>query len=49
MECKKHLTASKTYLSEKQDDYVYHDKWLLYAPKDLKQLVDKGVNDYDAI
>lgn len=47
--CMKQISASKTYLFDKQDDFVFHEKWLLYAPKDLKKLVDKGVSDYDAV
>lgn len=42
-------SASKTYLFDRQDDFVFHERWLLYAPKELKKLVDKGVNDYDAV
>lgn len=42
-------SASKTYLFDKQDDFVFHEKWLLYAPRELKKLVDKGVSDYDAV
>ena len=48
-ECMKHSSSSKTYLFDKQDDFVLHRKWLLYAPNDLKKLVDKGVNDYHGI
>lgn len=48
-ECEKRSSASKTYLFDKQDDFVFHEKWLLYAPKELKKLVDKGVSDYDAV
>lgn len=48
-ECVKHASSSKTYLFDKQDDFVFHRKWLLYAPNDLKQIIDKGVNDYDAV
>lgn len=48
-ECRAQSSASKTYLFDKQDDFVFHEKWLLYAPKALKKLVDKGVNDYDAV
>ena len=47
--CKASSSASKTYLFDKQDDFVFHEKWLLYAPKELRRLVDKGVNDYDAV
>lgn len=49
LECMKRSSSSKTYLFDKQDDFVFHRKWLLYAPNDLKKLVDKGVNDYDAV
>lgn len=48
-ECRMRSSVSKTYLCEKQDDFVFHDRWLLYAPKDLKKRIDKGVNDYDAV
>ena len=48
-ECMKRSSSSKTYLFDKQEDFVLHRKWLLYAPNDLKKLVDKGVNDYDAV
>ena len=43
------ISASKTYLFENQNDFVFHEKWQLYAPADLKKIVDKGVNDYDAV
>ena len=48
-ECEKRSSASKTYLFEKQNDFVLHNRWKLFAPKDLKAIVDKGVTDYDAI
>ena len=48
-ECEKKSSASKTYLFEKQNDFVLHNRWKLFAPKDLKAIVDKGVTDYDAI
>ena len=48
-ECASRTSVSKTYLYERQDDFVFHERWLLYAPKDLKKKIDKGVNDYDAI
>ncbi len=48
-ECEKRSSASKTYLFEKQGDFVLHSRWKLFAPKDLKALVNKGVTDYDAI
>ncbi len=48
-ECMKRSSSSKTYLFDKQNDFVFHQKWLLYAPAELKKVVDKGVNDYDAV
>ena len=49
-ECEKRSSASKTYLFEKQSDFVLHNRWKLFAPKDLKAIVDRGgVTDYDAI
>lgn len=47
--CVEKISASKTYLFEKQNDFTFHEKWRLYAPVDLKKLVNKGVNDYDAV
>lgn len=47
--CMINISASKTYLYEKQDDFVFHKKWMIYAPKELKRLINKGVNDYDAV
>lgn len=47
--CMAGSSVSKMYLFDKQDDFIFHKKWLLYAPKELKKLVDKGVNDYDAV
>ena len=41
-ECASRLSDSKTYLFDKQDDFVLHDKWMLYAPKELKKMVKKG-------
>ncbi len=48
-ECEKRSSASKTYLFEKQSDFVLHNRWKLFAPKDLKTIVDKGVADYDTV
>lgn len=47
--CAAGVSASKTYLFDRQDDFVFYEKWMLYAPKELKKLIDKGVNDYDAV
>ena len=48
-QCERHISSSKTYLFDKQEDFLFHEKWLLYAPKYLKRLVDKCGNYYDAI
>jgi predicted transcriptional regulator len=49
VECEKRSSASKTYLFEKQGDFVLHNRWKLFAPKDLKTIINKGVTDYDAL
>lgn len=48
-ECEKHLPDSKTYFSADKDGFVFHKRWQLFAPENLKALIDKGVKDYDAI
>lgn len=48
-ECEKHLSGSKAYLETKKDSFVLQKRWRLFAPENLKTLIDKGVNDYDAI
>lgn len=48
-ECEKHISGSKTYLFPKRDDFILHRRWKLFAPVNLRTLIDKGVNDYDAI
>ena len=48
-ECEKHSSSSKTYLFEKQDDFVLFPKWKLFAPKNLQSIINKGVTDYDAV
>lgn len=42
-ECEKRISSSKTYLFEKQEDFVYFARWKLYAPKNIKSIIDKGV------
>lgn len=48
-ECEKHISNSKTYLFPKQSDFVLHKRWKIFAPKNLKSVIDKGVNYYDAL
>lgn len=40
--CALQISASKTYLFDRQDDFIFHKKWLLYAPENLKRCIDKG-------
>ncbi len=49
VECEKRSSASKTYLFEKQSDFTFHQRWKLFAPKNLRAIIDKGVTDYDKI
>lgn len=48
-ECEKHISGSKIYLTAESGGFVFQRKWKLFAPEHLKTLVDKGVNDYDAV
>lgn len=48
-ECEKRSSASKTYLFKKQEGFVLHRRWKIFAPKELRSIVNKGVNDYDAV
>lgn len=48
-ECEKYSSGAKRYLMKELEDNVFHKRWKLYAPASLKELTDKGVNDYDAM
>ncbi len=41
-ECEKKSSASKTYLYERQEGFVLHERWKLFAPEDLRTIIDKG-------
>lgn len=47
--CRANLPKGKSYLTKDSQGYVWHEEWMLYAPRDLKQIINKGVADYDAI
>lgn len=47
--CEKYSSCAKRYLMKELQDNVFHKRWNLYAPLSLKGLIDKGVNDYDAM
>ena len=48
-ECEKCSSDAKRYLMKESQDCVFYKRWKLYAPVSLKGLVDKGVDDYDAM
>lgn len=48
-ECERKSSASKTYLYARQEGFVLHERWKLFAPEDLRTIIDKGVTDYAAV
>lgn len=48
-ECEKHLPQSKSYFDTMRDSLVLQKRWRLFAPEDLRTLLDKGMDDYDAV
>lgn len=48
-ECERRSSAGKTYLYARQEGFVLHERWKLFAPKDLRTIIDKGVTDYAAV
>lgn len=49
LECERKSSTGKVYLYERQNDFAYHARWKLYAPENLRTIIDKGVADYDAV
>ncbi len=47
-ECQRHISGSKKYLMRERWQDKLHEKWKLFAPEKLTDLLDKGVTDYDA-
>ena len=47
--CENGSSGAKRYLMKESQDNVFHKRWKLYAPASLKGLIDKGVDDYDAM
>ena len=41
-ECERRSSAAKAYLFARRDDFVLHTRWKLFAPRDLKRILDKG-------
>lgn len=48
-ECQKHISNAKRYLTKDHTGYVRNEKWRLFAPENIKSIVDKGVGEYDTI
>ena len=48
-ECERCISGANKYLQKDLQNTVFHERWKLYAPSSLKELIDKGVGDYDAI
>ena len=46
-ECKKHITKTIKYLDDSGMCIVLNKKWNLYVPKNIYELVDKGVLGYE--
>lgn len=47
--CEKRISDSKVYLLAEHEGFVLQKRWRLYAPENIRALLDKGVNDYDAL
>ncbi len=41
-ECEKHISESKAYFSEDRKDFVFYKRWKLYAPNNLRAMIDQG-------
>ncbi len=48
-ECEKHISNAKRYLIKDHTGYIRHKKWKLFAPENIKSIIDKGVSEYDTI
>lgn len=48
-QCQIKSSDSKMYLIKNRTGLKLQEKWKLFAPGDLKKLIDKGVTDYDAV
>ena len=48
-ECEKHISNAKRYLTKEHTGYIRHRKWKLFAPENIKSIINKGVGGYDTI
>ena len=49
VECEKNISNAKRYLTKERTGYIRHKKWNLFAPENIKTIIDKGVSEYDTI
>lgn len=48
-ECERHISNAKRYLTKDHMGYMQNKKWKLFAPENIKTIIDKGVSEYDTI
>ena len=48
-ECRRHISGSKKYLMRERWQDKLNEKWKLFAPAKLTDLLDKGVTYHDAV
>ncbi len=41
-ECRNHISGSKKYLMKDHNNFVWHEKWRLYAPSDILAITNKA-------
>ena len=49
VKCERNSSSAKKYLFKESKDNIYNERWKLYTPSSLKNIINKGVADYDAI
>lgn len=49
VECENYISNAKRYLTKEHTGYILHKKWKLFAPENIKSIIDKGVSGYDKI
>lgn len=47
--CLEHSSEAKRYLMKETEETVFQKKWKLYTPPSIESLINKGVNDYNAV
>lgn len=48
-ECQKHVGKSRYYLLDDKNNLVFDERWMLYVPRRLQALLEKGSFGYDDI